>query len=69
MCVEGNVIHSLVAFVIIFLCNMFLALIICMHNEGMENVSLAYTGVFHILDTFVPSCKTGKHQQQQQNLL
>ena len=40
MCVEGNVIYSLVPF-IIFLRNIFLALIICMHDEGMENVSLA----------------------------
>ena len=41
MCVEGNVIYSLVAFVIIDLRNIFLALIICMHDEEMENVSLA----------------------------
>ena len=41
MCVEANVIISLVALVIIFLCNIFLAFIICMHDEGMENVSLA----------------------------
>ena len=38
---EGNVIYSLVAFVIIDLRNIFLALIICMHDEEMENVSLA----------------------------
>ena len=41
MCVEVNVIYSLVAFVIIFLCDIFLALIICMHDEGMENASIA----------------------------
>ena len=56
MCVEGNMIYSLAAFVIIFLRNIFLALIICMYDEGMENVSLAYRGAFHILVSFVPCC-------------
>ena len=41
MCVEGNVIYSLVSFVIIFLRNIFLVLIICIYDEGMGNVSLA----------------------------
>ena len=49
-------IYSLVAFVVIFLFDFLLALIICMYDEGMENVSLAWGGVFHILDTFVPCC-------------
>ena len=41
MCVEGNVIYSLVSFVIIFLRNIFLVLIICIYDEGVGNVSLA----------------------------
>ena len=40
MCVEEKK-NSLVAFVIIFLCNIFLELKICMYDEGMENVFLA----------------------------
>ena len=44
---------SVVAY-IIFLRNILLALIICMDDEGEENVSVAWRGAFHILDTFVP---------------
>ena len=41
MGVEGNVIYSLLAFVTVFSRNIFLALIIRMYDEGVENVSLA----------------------------
>ena len=40
VCVEGNVIYSLVAFVIIFLRNIILALIVCMYDEGMKKIIL-----------------------------
>ena len=41
--------YSLVAFVIIFLRDIFLALIMYMYGEGIYNVSLAYRVVFHVL--------------------
>ena len=41
--------YSLVAFVIIYSRDIFLALIMHMYGEGIYNVSLAYRVVFHVL--------------------
>ena len=44
MCVEVNVIYSLVAFVIIFLHDIFLALIICMYDGRYGKYTLSIEG-------------------------
>ena len=56
MCVEVNAIYSLVEFVLIFLCDIFLALISCVDGECVEHVASEQEGIFYVLGTFGPCC-------------